>query len=535
MTYLFKQSKQVLALQTPINQNNDIYAGRDQLNINMNLYYAGLELDSDAQKAARWQRTPKYLYYPKIISSFTSSIYKKPPKYVLPLTEDELKNVDLLGNNLNDYTSQIPHEVLKQGFCATIVDYSDKTKKPYLIFIPPEQFVSFQVKYDNGYPELSQFIYSVMEEKRDPEDEFSVKLTKVHYVWDLVDTIDKKGNIISQARVRKYNRETVQSDETNYYKVKDKTENSDNLQSSTLIVANSKPLTTLPIVIHGRESNNFSIEKSVLQDVSDLNIDVFNRVVDQIEVLHMTALPTPYIIGADAQDPDIPKTLGSNKLWVLGDPDAKVGLLEFSGKSSEAHREYIEELKEAMAVSGAQILKHQGVSRETATSVLIRTSQETAIITSIVQNISSQIEVILEFYCNWLGKSTENISYELNADFVSVDMEPNAQIALVRSWLDGAISHPSMFEKMKQGELIASNKSFEQEMADIKAYPPLFPAKEKDAEIAEDQAVLNAKLAPKPETSNTNADKNSDPSPTPKMKGDPKETGNSQKNTEIKN
>lgn len=533
MPYLFKQSKQVAALQTPINQNNDIYAGRDQLNINMDKYYDGLELDSADQKAARWKRTPKYLYYPKIISSFTSSIYKKPPQYVLPLEDEELKNIDLLGNNLNEYTSQIPLEVLKQGFCATIIDYSDAMKKPYFIFIPPEQFVSFQVKYDKGYPELSQFIYSVMEESRDQQDEFSVKLSKVHYVWDIVQTLDKNGQQTPQARVRKYIRETVQSDENNYYKVKDKTENSDELQSTSLIVANGNPLPALPIIIHGKESNNFTIEKSVLQDVSDLNIDLFNRVVDQIEVLHMTALPTPFILGADPEDPFIPKTLGSNKLWVLDNQDAKVGLLEFSGKSSEAHRDYIEDLKEAMAVSGAQILKPQGVSRETATSVLIRTGQETAIITSIVQNISSQIETMLRIYCEWYGKDTTEISYELNSDFVSVDMEPNAQIALVRSWLDGAISHKSMFKKMKQGELIESNKSFDEEISDIKSNPPTFPAKEKDAEIAAEQSMLDASLAPKPEASGTNADSNK--TQKPETKGDPKETGNSQKNTEIKN
>ena len=527
---IIKRSKQVEAQYPFITQNNDIYAGKAQINLNRTKYYPGLELDSEAQAQARWERAPKYILYPKVISSFTSSIYKKPPQYTLPLTEEELSNVDLLGNSLNDYTSQIPHEVLKQGFSATIVDYSDKLKKPYFIFIKPEQFVTLQVKHNNGYPELSQFIYTVMEESKDPEDEFNIVITKVHYVWDLTSTYNSiTKEVIDQVRVRKYERVKTETDKSVFDRKKDITNETDILVSENLLVANGKSLSVLPIVIHGKEANNFTISKSVLQDISDLNIDVFNRVVDQVEVLHLTAMPTPYIIGVDADDPNVPKTIGSSKLWVIDEVGASVGLLEFNGKSFEAHKAYIEDLLQMMAISGAQILKRQGVSRETATSVLIRTGQETAIITSIVQNISSQITELLKIYCTWLGKPINDIEYHLNSDFISVDMEPNAQIALVRSYLDGVISHKSVFKKMKEGELIDSDKSFEEELVDIKANPPPFPAKEKDAEIAEDMAKLSASLEP------SDIGENNDLNAAPEIKGSNLETGNSVKNTEVTN
>lgn len=525
MAILFQQTEQIKSLQGFINQNNDIYAGKTQLILNMDKYYDGLELDTQEKKLARWKRAPKYLYYPKVVSSFTSSIYKKPPQYVLPLTDEELANVDLLGNNLNEYTAQIPTQVLKQGFCATIIDYSDKLQKPYFIFIKPEQFVSIQIKYDKGYPELSQFIYSVMEERQDEVNEFKLNLTKVHYAWDL------DGD---KVRVRKYKRVNVEPDKTKYEIRKDKTTQEDVIESTIYPVAGGNNLDKLPIIIHGQETNNYTVEKSVLQDVSDLNIDLMNRVVDQIEVLHLTAMPTPFIVGADPNDPDIPTTIGSSKLWILGDSDAKVGLIEFNGKSADAHRDYIQDLVQAMATSGAQILKQGGISRETATSVLIRTGQETAVITSIVQNISSQVEEILKVYCYWLGKKIDKIEYRLNSDFVSVDMEPNAQIALVRSWLDGAISHKSMFKKMKQGELIASDKSFEEEIADINKYPPPFPAKEKDAELTIKTTAAEAKITEKQTGGTTNTNPNNDQNASPKTKGSSLETGNEVKNTEIK-
>ena len=522
MAFLFEQDSQRQKLDSKIRQNNDIFAGKEQMIMNMNYYYLGLELDSPEQKLARWVRTPMYLLYPYVIGSYTSSIYKKPPQYVLNIDEEYIENVDLLGNHIDEYTSNIVAQVLKQGFCASIVDYSDKLKRPYLIFIDPEKFVSFRTKNDKGYPELSQFIYSEMEEIQDPENEFKLNLTKVHYVWDTIEVEDEFGNLIDQVRVRKYVRVNSEPDKNTFERMKDRTEYQDVLKETNLLVRNLKPLSSIPIIIHGKNANNFSIEKSVLQDVSDLNIDLINRVVDQIEVLHLTAMPTPYITGADPNDPDIPTTIGCSKLWVLGEPDAKVGLLEFTGKAAQAHSDYIEELKDVMAVSGAQILKKGGISRETATSVLIRTEQETAIITSIVQNISSQVTEALKIYVEWLNSDPSTVEYNLNSDFVSITMEPNAQIALVRSWLDGAISHKSMFKKMKEGELIASDKSFEEEMIDIKKNPPTFPAKEKDAEFAVGMAVLDAKLTT--ETAGTNQDTNNDPNPTPKMKGSNLET-----------
>jgi len=529
MAYLFKMSQQVLALQSEINQNNDLYAGRKKMLENMDQYYAGLELDSDDQKAARWARTPFYLYYPKVISSFNSSIFKKPPLHELPVEDSDIlyQNVDLLGNSVNEYAAQIPYEVLKQGFCASIVDFSTPLNRPYLTLIKPEQFVSFQTSNDKGYPELSQFVYSVQEERQKADDEFTLEIVKVHYVWSLHPSELNKGK--NRVRVRKYERNIPKPDETNYARDKDKTEYSDESVKDNFIMQNGQELDAIPLIIHGKESNNYSIDKSVLQDVSDLNIDLINRVVDQIEVLHMTALPTPWITGVDADDEDTPTTIGSSKLWVLGNPDAKVGMLEFDGKSAQAHRDYIEDLRETMAVTGAQILKQQGVSRETATSVLIRSGQETAVITSIVQNISSQLQEILKIYFNWAGKDARKIVYKLNSDFLSVDMEPNAQIALVRSWIDGAISHKTMFEKMKEGEIINANKTFEEEIADIKENPPQFLDKEKDAEIAATAARLTAELTPALPGPGSGSGQDEG------LKGSNLETGNNIKNTEIKN
>jgi hypothetical protein len=48
---------------------------------------------------------------------------------------------------------------------------------------------------------------------------------------------------------------------------------------------------------------------------------------------HFTGLPTPWIAGYQAADPEKPDTfyIGSTAAWTFGDPNAKCGYLEFSG------------------------------------------------------------------------------------------------------------------------------------------------------------------------------------------------------------
>ena len=105
-------------------------------------------------------------------------------------------------------------------------------------------------------------------------------------------------------------------------------------------------------------------------------------------------------------------------------------------------------------------------------------------------------------------------------------MEPNAQIALIRSWLDGAISHKTVFNKLKEGEIIDANKTFEQELKEIKENPPPFPDKEKDAEVAKETAEYTAEIQSKNDQNQKNADN--------ALKGSNMETGNEVKNTEAK-
>ena len=466
-------SSAVLAKQPMLEQNFDIREGRDQVILNRATYFNRLDLQSDEQFESMVSMAPVYILYPKIVDGFVGTVFAKDPllKGVDDKNIDVVDDIDMLGNNFNKFSEKVVKEVFENGFCATYNDYSDSAGKPFVQFVPASKFISFRVSDVDGHPAITQFIYTDDVEVDDPNDEFSTLSETQFTVLDLAEN-ENGGH---RYRIR------VLIEEKDGYRE----------ESSSFPTMDGRQFERIPLQINGVDANNYTIKKSPLQDLSDMNISIMQRVVDQVYMLHWTALPTPWITGVD--DDEAATTIGPSNAWRLSSPESKVGMLEFSGNSARAHQDYIDNLKEIMAATGAQILKKEGVSRETATSVLVRNSAQTSLVATLVGNISLQMERTLGLHLEWSNvKAADDFSYRLNEDFLKVDMEPNAQIALVKSWIDGAISHRTLFTKMKEGELIEPNKTFEQEAADIKENPPPFFSKQADAEIASEAAEIAA-------------------------------------------
>lgn len=477
----------VLGAQARIMQNATIRAGRDALIANRETYFTKLDVQSTDQFESMVKMAPMYVLYPKVTDGFTGTVFSKEPvmkEIEFGDAQKELnKNCDMLGNSINKVAEKIIGTVLEDGFCATMNDYSDTAKRSYIKYIAPHQFISYRTSSVKGFPVITQFIYKEEVEVDNVDNEFDSEIKNRYVVLDLED---------DKYRVRRYLSVSVKDLKASG------TEKMIQEGSDVYPKMDGKHFDTLPITIHGVNFNNFSIEKSPLQDVSDMNISVMQRVIDQVYMLHWTALPTPWVTGIDKNE--TPGSIGPSQAWAIENPEANVGMLEFSGNSARAHQDFIDNLKEIMASMGAQILKKEGVSRETATSVLVRSSAQTSLIATMVNNVSQQIENTLRVFFTWSKmKVKTEFSYELNDDFVKVDMEPNAQIALVKSWLDGAVSHETVFNKMKEGEVIDATRTFVEELEAIKKNPPPFFDKmvelENALKLAKEGAAAAEKLA----------------------------------------
>jgi hypothetical protein len=81
----------------------------------------------------------------------------------------------------------------------------------------------------------------------------------------------------------------------------------------------------------------------------------------------------------------------------------------------------------------------------------------------------------ISWFAQWAG-ADHNVKFEINRDFYPVEMTPQELTALIAAWQTGGISKQVLFDNLKQGEIIASEVTFEEEEARISNSQPMMTA-----------------------------------------------------------
>ncbi|MBR9682141.1 MAG: hypothetical protein GOV02_00520, partial [Candidatus Aenigmarchaeota archaeon] len=249
----------VLGMQSVLQQNYDIRGGKAAIHANKTTYFTKLDDQNDTQFKAMVEMAPVYILYPKVVDGFVGVIFAKDPKVKnITFTEEQKtanKNVDLLGNSVDKFSENVVAEVIENGYCATMNDYSNSQGRPFMRLIKPNQFISFRTNSDDGYPKISQFIFIEEIEEQDPENEFDTVVKNQYTVLDFA--ANPENNNKSNYRVRIL--EAVNAKENNVIdgeKVY--------VKSESFPKKGGKYFDTMPLTMHGVDANNFSIKKSLL-------------------------------------------------------------------------------------------------------------------------------------------------------------------------------------------------------------------------------------------------------------------------------
>ena len=85
------------------------------------------------------------------------------------------------------------------------------------------------------------------------------------------------------------------------------------------------------------------------------------------------------------------------------------------------------------------------------------------------------LETALRWFADWQGQTGE-VKVKINTDFLPMAMDAPTLTALVAAWQAGAISHEVLFDNLQQGEIIAPDKTFEDEKSSIEISGPVLTA-----------------------------------------------------------
>lgn len=396
----------------------------------------------------------------RTIAGLQGMLFRKPPVVVVPASvEPLLVSISESAQSLQIFALEVVEECLIVGRAGILVDYpvvleegatqADallRNLRPTFSLYETESIVNWKEKTIDAQEVLTRVVLKEDREAVDPDDEFSEKRTSVYRVLDLVNGIYRVRLFVKTDDSPDGN-QFVQEGEDLFPKM------------------NNQPLGFIPFFFLGVDDAEACPDDPPLIDLVDLNLSHYRTNADYEHGCHFTGLPTGWIAGHTMEQGE-KIYLGSQSMLVFPSPDTTVGFLEFSGAGLKCLSDNLERKEKQMAVLGARMLETQKKGIEATDTLMLRQAGETSLLSSMAQSISISLQKALQVFSDWAGGSGEVI-FELNRDFFPKTLAPAELTALVTSWQYGAISKETLFENLKQAEVISDTKTFEEQETEI--------------------------------------------------------------------
>lgn len=433
-------------------------------------------LDSKAIKAARTKYLPalegmtasaaagsgtaydgyvlRAMYYPassRTIAGLSGLVFGKPPTVagVPKAQEPDFADVTLNGVSLGAYALTLCREILTTGRAGTLIDFPDGVTpgaRPYWLLYPAETIVNWRVERIAGRQTLTLLVLREQLEVL-KDDPFTPDTVTQYRVLQLVD-----GKCVV----------TVYREDTEH--------------KGTFITGDPRvplrrgvPLPFLPFVFLGPADTSAAVDHPPLQDLVDVALSHYRTSADREHGAHWTALPTPYITGHELGQGET-LSIGSGKAWVLPNPSATAGMVEFSGAGLGALKDLMEEKRQLMATLGARMLETQKNTQEAAETVRLRHAGEASALGVLATALGQALTQAIRWHLFWAGlepAAADKVIVTMNPEVLE-ELSADDLRALVTSWQAGAIAKKTVYYNLTWGEWARPDVTFEQEEEDIK-------------------------------------------------------------------
>jgi hypothetical protein len=423
-------------------------AGQHEIHEHGEMYLPKLSGQNDAEYRAYVKRALYYNATGRTLDGLTGMLFLKPPKVEYPTSmQPIIDDISMSGLSLHQFSEMVADDIVTVGRCGVLVDYPPITNastmaemarlgaRPYATKYDAESIINWKTKRVNNIQMLSMV---VLKESADiAKDEFESESVTRYRVLDLVEVYrqrvfeeDKHGNIKQ-------------------------------VGDDIYPLMNGNTMTFIPFEFIGVRDNSPRVDKPPLLDLVDVNLSHYLTSADLEHGRHFTGLPTPIVCGVQLESGQS-LSIGSAKAWVFPDPQASASFLEFTGQGLGELREAMREKESMMATLGARMLAPESKGIESAQTASIHRAGENSVLASISQSISISLTHILEWLRDW-SNIAGDVSVELNRDFVPPTMTAQDLTALVQSWQAGAISFDTLFDNLKQNDIIAADKTVDDE------------------------------------------------------------------------
>jgi hypothetical protein len=423
-------------------------------------YLPRLSGQSDDEYKAYVKRALYYNATARTVDGLTGMLFLKPPKVEYPTSmQSIIDDVTMTGLSLHQLSEMVADDIVVFGRCGVLVDYPPITNastmaemaqlgaRPYATKYDAESIINWKTKCVNNVQMLSMVV--LKESAEVAKDEFESETVTRYRVLDLVEVYRQR--VFEEDKLGKITQ----------------------IGEDIYPLQNGNTMSFIPFEFIGVRDNSPCVDKPPLLDLVDVNLSHYRTSADLEHGRHFTGLPTPVVCGVQLESGQS-LSIGSARAWVFPDPQASATFLEFTGQGLGELREAMREKESMMATLGARMLAPESKGIESAQTASIHRAGENSVLASISQSISISLTHILEWLRDW-SNIAGDVSVELNRDFVPPTMTAQDLTALVTAWQSGAISHNALFEQLKQNDIIAADKTFEDEQELIAMNPVGMP------------------------------------------------------------
>lgn len=257
---------------------------------------------------------------------------------------------------------------------------------------------------------------------------------------------------------------------------------------------NGKMLDYIPFRFVSTKHQTGKLDRPRLYDLASKDVDLFSVDCDEKHALHRVASPTPYGTGVTQEDIDSGNLvrLGPENMLLTTSDTAKFGMVEFTGAGLEAIRNAKRDLKEDMASLGARMIIPEKKAAEAVETAAMQRANEHSILELSADNLGSAMMWLVGVMVKWeTGDLPDTFSFKLSNDFIPLEISPQRMMALLNLVRSGRMSYATFYRNLQRGEVVAQERTVEEELEAIEDDRELFGD---DLGIAEDVSPDSASL-----------------------------------------
>ena len=435
----------------------DCFEGSDAVKSRGVEYLPSVASDYDAYIA----RAEFYNATARTVMGLLGAVFRSEPSIIFPANlEADLEDVTLTAKPIKAFALSGFQELLITGRFGVQVEMTDEpppgmsTPRPYWIGRRAEDILSWRTIVIGGQERLSRVVLAETVESENPEDPWVPLLTPQVRVLELLEP-DSTRPVY---QIRRFQPKKADVDVSAVGG-----DVWEEIDDPFIPLRKGEPLDYIPFQFFGPASLTPSIDKPPLLDLVEVNLSHYRTSADHEHGAHLPSLPSPWVSGIDIEG-SLP--IGSGSAWVLPEPQARAGMLEYTGDGLGSIERLSAAKQDRMSALGARVIEQQKKSAETAEAMRIRSSSEYSVLSTMASAFDLGMQQVMGWHSWWAGVDVpvEEISFSLNKDFFDTRLNPQEAQVLVAAWQSGAVSHDTLFWNLQQGEWIEAGRTLDEEI-----------------------------------------------------------------------